>query len=77
MRLQVNVDAAPGRSPRQAIPFLIPAMVLFAAPALYPLVFSLIRSSFDASGDESIGLRKYVDTFAGTRTLTTFRNNVI
>ncbi|SDK06455.1 alpha-glucoside transport system permease protein [Lentzea albidocapillata subsp. violacea] len=77
MRLRPNVDAAPGRSPRQAIPFLLPALVLLAALVLYPLVFSLIRSFFDASGDEFVGLRNYVDTFTDPRTLTAFRNNVI
>ena len=77
MRLRVNVDAAPGRSPRQAIPFLLPALVLLAALVLYPLVFSLIRSFFDARGDEFVGLRNYVDTFTDPRTLTAFRNNVI
>src|SRR5687767_13328116 len=52
-------------------------MVLLAALVLYPLVFSLIRSFFDATGDEFVGLRNYVDTFTDHRTLTAFRNNVI
>ncbi|MCR3748906.1 ABC transporter permease subunit [Lentzea californiensis] len=77
MRLRVNVDAAPGRSPRQAIPFLLPALILLAALVLYPLVYSLIRSFFDASGNEFVGPRNYVDTFTDPRTLTAFRNNVI
>ncbi|WP_329792924.1 ABC transporter permease subunit [Lentzea sp. DG1S-22] len=71
------MDAAPGRSPRQAIPFLVPALVVLAALVLYPLVFSLVRSFFDASGDEFVGLRNYVDTFTDPRTLTAFRNNVL
>ncbi|GGU45183.1 carbohydrate ABC transporter permease [Lentzea flava] len=77
MKLRQSVDAAPGRSPRQAIPFLLPALVVLAALVLYPLVFSLIRSFFDAGGDEFVGLRNYVDTFTDPRTLTAFRNNVI
>ncbi|MFC3897735.1 ABC transporter permease subunit [Lentzea rhizosphaerae] len=77
MRLRTNVDAAPGRSPRQAIPFLLPALVVLAALVLYPLVYSLIRSFFDARGDEFVGLSNYVDTFTDPRTLTAFRNNVI
>lgn len=77
IKLRQSVDAAPGRSPRQAIGFLLPAMVLLAALVLYPLVFSLIRSFFDATGDEFVGLRNYVDTFTDPRTLTAFRNNVI
>lgn len=77
MRLRTTVDAAPGRSPRQAIPFLLPALVVLAALVLYPLVYSLIRSFFDARGDEFVGLSNYVDTFTDPRTLTAFRNNVI
>lgn len=73
----MSVDAAPGRSPRQAIPFLLPALVVLAALVLYPLVFSLIRSFFDATGDEFVGLSNYVDTFTDPRTLIAFRNNVI
>lgn len=75
--LSTSVDAAPGRSPRQAIPFLLPALLVLAALVLYPLVFSLIRSFFDATGDEFVGVRNYVDTFTDPRTLTAFRNNVI
>ncbi|USX55649.1 ABC transporter permease subunit [Lentzea sp. HUAS12] len=71
------MDAAPGRSPRQAIPFLLPALVVLAALVLYPLVYSLIRSFFDASGDEFVGLGNYVETFTDPRTLIAFRNNVI
>ncbi|WP_394620687.1 ABC transporter permease subunit [Lentzea sp. JNUCC 0626] len=74
---RASVDAAPGRSPRQAIPFLLPALVVLAALVLYPLMFSVIRSFYDASGDEFVGVRNYVDTFTDTRTLTAFRNNVI
>jgi alpha-glucoside transport system permease protein len=77
MRLRTNVDAAPGRSPRQAIPFLLPALVVLAALVLYPLVYSLVRSFFDARGDEFVGVSNYVDTFTDPRTLTAFRNNVI
>ncbi|WP_191297535.1 ABC transporter permease subunit [Lentzea cavernae] len=77
MRLRPSVDAAPGRSPRQAIPFLLPALVVLAALVLYPLVFSLIRSFFDASGEKFVGLGNYVETFTDPRTLIAFRNNVI
>jgi ABC-type sugar transport system permease subunit len=77
MRLGPSVDVAPGRSPRQAIPFLLPALVVLAALVLYPLVFSLIRSFFDAGGDEFVGLSNYVNTFTDPRTLIAFRNNVI
>ena len=72
-----SADAAPGRSPRQAIPFLLPALLVLAALVLYPLVYSLIRSFFDASGERFVGLSNYVETFTDPRTLIAFRNNVI
>ncbi|GLZ31802.1 ABC transporter permease [Lentzea sp. NBRC 105346] len=72
-----TTDAAPGRSPRQAVPFLLPALLVLAALVLYPLVFSVFRSFFDSSGTEFVGLSNYVETFTDPRTLTAFRNNVI
>ncbi|MBW4716867.1 carbohydrate ABC transporter permease [Saccharothrix obliqua] len=71
------VDPTPGRSPRQAVPFLLPALVLLAALVLYPLVYSLVRSFFDRSGSAFVGFGNYVDLFTDARTLTAFKNNVI
>lgn len=70
-------DPVPGRSPRQAALFLLPALLILAALVVYPLVFSVIRSFFDRTGTEFVGLRNYVDAFTDPRTLTAFRNNVI
>jgi alpha-glucoside transport system permease protein len=70
------LDPAPGRSPRQAALFLLPAMLVLAALVLYPLIFSVIRSFFDRSGDKFVGLGNYVDTFTDPRTLTAFKNTV-
>ncbi|MFD4637066.1 ABC transporter permease subunit [Lentzea sp. NPDC058436] len=69
--------ALPGRSPRNAVLFLLPAAILLLALVVYPLVFSLVRSFFDQTGTEFVGVRNYVDTFTDDRTLTAFRNNVI
>ncbi|CCH30018.1 ABC transporter permease subunit [Actinosynnema sp. NPDC047251] len=72
-----GVDPTPGRSPRQALPFLLPAVVVMGALVLYPLVYSLIRSFFDRSGSGFVGAGNYVDLFTDPRTLTAFKNNVI
>ncbi|MFD9698112.1 ABC transporter permease subunit [Lentzea sp. NPDC059081] len=69
--------ALPGRSPRNALWFLLPAVVLLGALVVYPLLFSVVRSFFDQGGSEFVGLRNYVNTFTDDRTLTAFRNNVI
>ncbi|WP_433272038.1 ABC transporter permease subunit [Actinosynnema sp. CS-041913] len=76
-RGRLAVDPTPGRSPRQAVPFLAPALVLLAALVLYPLVYSLVRSFFDRSGSSFVGVGNYVDLFTDPRTLTAFKNNVI
>jgi alpha-glucoside transport system permease protein len=70
-------DPSMGRSPKLAAVFLLPAALVLAALVLYPLVYSLIRSFFDRSGDEFVGIGNYVNTFTDDRTLTAFKNNVI
>ncbi|MDX8141383.1 ABC transporter permease subunit [Lentzea sp. BCCO 10_0061] len=74
---RVRPDPTPGRSPRHAIPFLLPGLLLLGALVVYPLLYSLVRSFFDRSGDEFVGLGNYVDLFTDQRTLTAFKNNVI
>jgi alpha-glucoside transport system permease protein len=74
---QVVDDPSMGRSPKLAAVFLLPAALVLAALVLYPLVYSLIRSFFDRSGDEFVGLGNYINTFTDDRTLTAFKNNVI
>jgi alpha-glucoside transport system permease protein len=74
---QVRPDPTPGRSPRHAIPFLLPGLLLLAALVVYPLLYSVVRSFFDRTGDEFVGLGNYVDLFMDQRTLTAFKNNVI
>ncbi|WNV90597.1 ABC transporter permease subunit [Umezawaea sp. Da 62-37] len=74
---QVVDDPSMGRSPKLAALFLLPAVLVLAALVLYPLVYSLVRSFFDRTGDEFVGVGNYVDTFTDRRTLTAFKNNVI
>ncbi|SDJ04701.1 alpha-glucoside transport system permease protein [Actinokineospora alba] len=69
--------AEPGRSPGKAALFLLPAVLLLGSLVVYPLVYSLFRSFFDASGDKFVGLGNYEETFTDPRTLIAFRNNVI
>ncbi|MDX3663046.1 ABC transporter permease subunit [Streptomyces sp. ID05-26A] len=69
--------AEPGRSPGKAVLFLLPALLILGALVVYPLVYSLFRSFFDASGSRFVGLSNYVETFTDPRTLIAFRNNVI
>jgi alpha-glucoside transport system permease protein len=70
-------DPSMGRSPKLAAWFLLPAVLVLAALVLYPLVYSLVRSFFDRSGSEFVGLGNYINTFTDDRTLIAFKNNVI
>ncbi|WP_405084018.1 ABC transporter permease subunit [Microbispora sp. NBC_01389] len=66
-----------GPSPRLAVMFLLPAVLLLAAWMIYPLVYSIWRSLFDATGGTFVGLRNYISIFTDSGTLTTIRNNII
>ncbi|WP_260615237.1 ABC transporter permease subunit [Microbispora sp. KK1-11] len=66
-----------GPSPRLAVTFLLPAVLLLAAWMIYPVIYSIWRSLFDATGDRFVGLGNYVSIFTDSSTLTTIRNNVI
>ncbi|KAA9374130.1 ABC transporter permease subunit [Microbispora cellulosiformans] len=57
--------------------FLLPAVLLLAAWMIYPLVYSIWRSLFDATGGTFVGLRNYISIFTDSGTLTTIRNNII
>jgi alpha-glucoside transport system permease protein len=65
-----------GGSPRLAVLFLAPAVALLATFLLYPTVYSVVRSLFDARG-EFVGPGNYVTAFTDGRTLVALRNNVI
>ncbi len=66
-----------GGSPRLAALFMAPAVLLLGTFLLYPTGYSIVRSLFDARGDEFVGLGNYAAAFTDGRTLIALRNNVI
>ncbi|MCT9929044.1 ABC transporter permease subunit [Planotetraspora sp. A-T 1434] len=66
-----------GPSPKLAILFLLPALLLLGAWVIYPIVYSIFRSLYDSTGDHFVGLDNYASIFTDSSTLTTIRNNVI
>jgi alpha-glucoside transport system permease protein len=66
-----------GPSPKIALLFLLPAFVLLGAWVIYPIVYSIIRSMYDAGGGTFVGLRNYGAIFTDSGMLTTIRNNLI
>ncbi|GAA2454415.1 ABC transporter permease subunit [Streptomyces macrosporus] len=60
-----------------AVFFLLPALVLLGALVVYPIVYSVYRSFFDASGTGFVGLGNYVELFTDDGTLTAIKNNTI
>ncbi|GHH68884.1 ABC transporter permease [Streptosporangium violaceochromogenes] len=66
-----------GPSPRLAILFLLPGAVVLGAMVIYPIVYSIFRSLFDAPGDTFVGAANYTSIFSDPSTLTTIRNNLV
>jgi alpha-glucoside transport system permease protein len=66
-----------GRRPGLALLFLLPAIVILGALVVYPIVYTVFRSTFDRGGDEFIGLDNYRRMFENDRTLHAIRNNAI
>ncbi|WP_327584964.1 ABC transporter permease subunit [Nonomuraea sp. NBC_00507] len=66
-----------GPSPAVAIAFLLPAALLLGIWVVYPIVYSIFRSLFDANGTGFVGLGNYTTIFTDSGTLTTIRNNLI
>ena len=60
-----------------ALIFLAPALVLLGALVVYPIVYTVVRSLFDAGGDDFVGWENYVTMFTNDSTFTAIRNNVI
>jgi alpha-glucoside transport system permease protein len=80
--------AAPGRNGRvrragggrklvTALIFLAPALVLLGFLIGYPVIYSLVRSLFDASGTNFVGGKNYVTMFTDPATFISIRNNII
>jgi alpha-glucoside transport system permease protein len=57
--------------------FLLPALVLLGALVAYPILFTAVRSLFDRTGEEFVGLANYGEMFTSDRTLTAIRNTAI
>ncbi|HEY9477673.1 MAG TPA: ABC transporter permease subunit [Microbacteriaceae bacterium] len=84
----VLADAAQGRNGRvrraggrrklvTALIFLAPALVLLGFLIGYPVIYSLVRSLFDASGTKFVGGANYVTMFTDPATFIAIRNNII
>ncbi|MGE9695309.1 carbohydrate ABC transporter permease [Streptomyces sp. CH6] len=57
--------------------FLLPALVLLGALVLYPIVWNVVRSLFDSSGDDFVGLGNYGEMFSDPNIRTAIKNNAI
>ena len=57
--------------------FLFPALFVLGLYLAYPVIGSLIRSLYNRSGDEFIGLANYVQLFGSGEFQTAFFNNVL
>jgi alpha-glucoside transport system permease protein len=71
-----RTGALSGGSPRLALLFLAPALLLLVVFLVYPGLYSVVRSLFDARGDFA-GLDNYATAFTDDRTLVALRNSVI
>ncbi|TDC83761.1 ABC transporter permease subunit [Actinomadura sp. 7K507] len=60
-----------------ALTFLLPALLLLGFLVVYPIVYSVIRSLFDASGGTFVGVDNYVGVFQGRENLIAVRNTAI
>ncbi|MGW2683856.1 carbohydrate ABC transporter permease [Streptomyces sp. NPDC001414] len=60
-----------------ALLFVLPALLLLGALVVYPVLFSVGRSFFDASGDRFVGADNYTEMFRDPATLKAVRNTAI
>ncbi|MFD0267291.1 ABC transporter permease subunit [Streptomyces sp. NPDC127106] len=65
------------RQRRLAVLFVLPALLLLGALVVYPVVFSFVRSLFDASGDRFVGAGNYAAIVQDPATLKAIRNSTI
>ncbi|HEY0540006.1 MAG TPA: ABC transporter permease subunit [Actinoallomurus sp.] len=56
---------------------MLPALLLLGALVVYPIVYTAIRSFFDASGKKMVGLDNYTAIFTDHDSLTAVRNTAI
>jgi alpha-glucoside transport system permease protein len=60
-----------------AVLFVFPALLLLGALVVYPVLFSVGRSFFDASGNNFVGGENYAEMFRDPATLKAIRNTTI
>ncbi|MFC5214814.1 ABC transporter permease subunit [Streptomyces coerulescens] len=60
-----------------ALLFVFPALLLLGALVVYPVLFSIGRSFFDASGSRFVGGENYTEMFRDPATLKAIRNTTI
>ena len=60
-----------------ALGFLLPALLLLGALVVYPIVYTAIRSFFDATGKKAVGLDNYTAIFTDHDSLIAVRNTAI
>ncbi|MCT4351858.1 ABC transporter permease subunit [Streptomyces sp. Je 1-79] len=70
-------DRARRRRRIVAVAFVLPALLLLGALVVYPVLFSVGRSLFDASGTRFVGGDNYAEMFSDPATLTAVRNSAI
>ncbi|MEU0393989.1 ABC transporter permease subunit [Streptomyces sp. NPDC006208] len=83
--MAVNAPAAAANPRRRAqrsrraiaIAFVLPALLLLGALVVYPVLFSIGRSLFDATGDRFVGGENYAEIFRDPATLKAIRNSTI
>ncbi|MEU6328675.1 ABC transporter permease subunit [Streptomyces sp. NPDC047049] len=71
------VRRAVRRRRRIAVLFLFPALLLLGALVAYPIVFSVVRSLYDASGNTFVGVGNYTAMFQDPATLRAIRNSAL
>ncbi|MEV7417006.1 ABC transporter permease subunit [Streptomyces sp. NPDC089919] len=65
------------RQRRLAALFVLPALLLLGALVVYPVVFSFVRSFFDAGGDRFVGAANYTAIVEDPANLRAIRNSAL
>ena len=70
-------DSGRGRRYAVAGGFLIPALVFLGVWIVYPTVYTIVRSLYDADGTAFVGVENYRTLFTTSVLLTAIKNNAI
>lgn len=57
--------------------FLGPAVLVLSVLVIYPIIYSIVRSTFDRTGENFVGLGNYVRMFTDPQTFTALTNNLL